>query len=273
MKPVAGAHLDLPPAVHPLAAAAPPLPSLAPSPSTLGFISSPAMADADVDVAAGLPKKRTFKKFSFRGVDLDALLDMSTDDLVKLFHARARRRFQRGLKRKPMALIKKLRKAVRSISQCLLYLLYRNAFCLHQISRNLKAFAEANSIETLMRKLSLDSQDYVYLTCVGLPLTSWPTRDLGDFLDLLEGEIKHHLKVKLLKALLAAHSKRAKTSLLPRGLLARRVPLPNCTHGSEYRYREAYRPPPKRIRYGRISQVPKQDTSIKIETICKLVED
>ncbi|KAB2094003.1 hypothetical protein ES319_A02G128500v1 [Gossypium barbadense] len=36
---------------------------------------------------------------------------MSTDELVKLFHARARRRFQRGLKRKPMALIKKLRKA------------------------------------------------------------------------------------------------------------------------------------------------------------------
>lgn len=42
--------------------------------------------------AAGQPKKRTFKKFSFRGVDLDALLDMSTDELAKLFSARARRR-------------------------------------------------------------------------------------------------------------------------------------------------------------------------------------
>ncbi len=71
------------------------------------------MADVEVDVAPGMPKKRTFKKFSFRGVDLDALLDMSTDELVKLFQARARRRFQRGLKRKPMALIKKLRKAKR----------------------------------------------------------------------------------------------------------------------------------------------------------------
>jgi len=72
-------------------------------------------ADVEVDAAAaaaGVPKKRTFKKFSFRGVDLDALLDMSTDELVKLFSARARRRFQRGLTRKPMALIKKLRKAV-----------------------------------------------------------------------------------------------------------------------------------------------------------------
>ncbi|RXH78255.1 hypothetical protein DVH24_001773 [Malus domestica] len=72
------------------------------------------IADVETDVAAaGVPKKRTFKKFSFRGVDLDALLDMSTDELVKLFPARARRRFQRGLKRKPMALIKKLRKAKR----------------------------------------------------------------------------------------------------------------------------------------------------------------
>ncbi|KAL8478162.1 hypothetical protein ACS0TY_030157 [Phlomoides rotata] len=50
------------------------------------------MADVDPEVAAGQPKKRTFKKFSFRGVDLDALLDMSTDDLVKLLSARARRR-------------------------------------------------------------------------------------------------------------------------------------------------------------------------------------
>ncbi|KAI3799713.1 hypothetical protein L1987_35012 [Smallanthus sonchifolius] len=77
-------------------------------------LSNPTMAEVEVDVAtAGAPKKRTFKKFSFRGVDLDALLDMSTDELVKLFTARARRRFQRGLKRKPMALIKKLRKAKR----------------------------------------------------------------------------------------------------------------------------------------------------------------
>jgi small subunit ribosomal protein S15e len=71
------------------------------------------MADLDPEVGSVQPKKRTFKKFTFRGVDLDALLDMSSDELVELFHARARRRFQRGLKRKPMALIKKLRKAKR----------------------------------------------------------------------------------------------------------------------------------------------------------------
>ncbi|XP_075209783.1 ribosomal protein S15 [Lycorma delicatula] len=56
-------------------------------------------------------KKRTFRKFTFRGVDLDQLLDMPVEQLMELMHARARRRFSRGLKRKPMALVKKLRKA------------------------------------------------------------------------------------------------------------------------------------------------------------------
>tara|TARA_B110001452_G_scaffold2800_2_gene2440 strand:- start:216 stop:644 length:429 start_codon:yes stop_codon:yes gene_type:complete len=58
-----------------------------------------------------LKKKRTFRKFTFRGVDLDALLDLTSEQLMDLVHARARRRFSRGLKRKPLALIKKLRKA------------------------------------------------------------------------------------------------------------------------------------------------------------------
>ncbi|RWS28410.1 40S ribosomal protein S15-like protein [Leptotrombidium deliense] len=58
-----------------------------------------------------LKKKRTFRKYTYRGVDLDQLLDMNTKQLTELFHARARRRLNRGLKRKPMALMKKLRKA------------------------------------------------------------------------------------------------------------------------------------------------------------------
>ena len=64
---------------------------------------------AEVDET--LKKKRAFRKFTFRGVDLDQLLDMPNDQLVELMHSRARRRFSRGLKRKPLALIKKLRKA------------------------------------------------------------------------------------------------------------------------------------------------------------------
>ncbi|KAH0905557.1 hypothetical protein HID58_037384, partial [Brassica napus] len=84
----------------------------------LSFCRDLTMADVEPEVAAaGVPKKRTFKKFAFKGVDLDALLDMSTDDLVKLFPSRIRRRFSRGLTRKPMALIKKLRKAKREAPQ------------------------------------------------------------------------------------------------------------------------------------------------------------
>ncbi|KAG6866570.1 hypothetical protein C0991_002055 [Blastosporella zonata] len=73
-----------------------------------------AQADSTVTdpaLAAELKKKRTFRTFSYRGVELDKLLDLSNEDFVELVHARARRRFQRGLKRRPMGLIKKLRKA------------------------------------------------------------------------------------------------------------------------------------------------------------------
>ncbi|KAL4352846.1 hypothetical protein GQ457_06G014740 [Hibiscus cannabinus] len=74
---------------------------------------------------AGLIRVTKNAQRIFRGVDLDALLDMSTDELVKLFPARARRRFQRGLKRKPMALIKKLRKA-EIYEGCLMLFLIRS---------------------------------------------------------------------------------------------------------------------------------------------------
>jgi len=44
--------------------------------------------------AAEEPKKsRSFRKFTYRGVDLDQLLDLKPDELVQLFHARARRRY------------------------------------------------------------------------------------------------------------------------------------------------------------------------------------
>ena len=56
-------------------------------------------------------KSRVFRKYSYRGVDLDQLLEMSNDKLVELFSARQRRRFSHGLKRKEISLIKKLRKA------------------------------------------------------------------------------------------------------------------------------------------------------------------
>ena len=70
----------------------------------------------DAEKAAELRKKRTFRKFTFRGIDLDKLLDYSNQDLMELFCARQRRKFCRGIKRKPIALLKKLRKAKRETS-------------------------------------------------------------------------------------------------------------------------------------------------------------
>jgi len=65
---------------------------------------------ADGPDAEALKKRRTFRKFTYRGVDLDQLLDMNNEQLMELFVCRIRRKFSRGLKRKPLALIKKLRK-------------------------------------------------------------------------------------------------------------------------------------------------------------------
>jgi small subunit ribosomal protein S15e len=65
----------------------------------------------DPKEAALLKKKRTFRKFTWQGVELEKLLDLTHEELMQMVGARARRRFTRGLKRKPMALIKRLRKA------------------------------------------------------------------------------------------------------------------------------------------------------------------
>ena len=57
-------------------------------------------------------KKRGLgKKFSYRGVDLDKLLDMSINDLMELLPARQRRKFSRGISRGPNTVLKKLRVA------------------------------------------------------------------------------------------------------------------------------------------------------------------
>merc|ERR1712115_76631 len=71
------------------------------------YTENQAMADADQ------PKKRTFRKYSYRGIDIEKLLDYSNQDLMEMFRARQRRKFSRGIKRKPIALLKKLRKAKR----------------------------------------------------------------------------------------------------------------------------------------------------------------
>ena len=45
----------------------------------------------DEEKVAELRKKRTFRKFLFRGIELDALLDLTNDELMNVVTARARR--------------------------------------------------------------------------------------------------------------------------------------------------------------------------------------
>jgi hypothetical protein len=52
----------------------------------------------DVNTCTEIKRKRAFRKFTYRGIDLDQLLDLSSEDLRDVVHARARRRFNRGLK-------------------------------------------------------------------------------------------------------------------------------------------------------------------------------
>ena len=53
---------------------------------------------ADEAQLADMKKKRTFRKFTYRGVDLDQLLDMNHEQLMELFPCRIRRKFSRGIK-------------------------------------------------------------------------------------------------------------------------------------------------------------------------------
>lgn len=64
---------------------------------------------------AELKKKRRFKTYFYRGIEVEKLLDLTHKDLMDLVHARARRRFKRGLKEKPKGFITRLRKAKKSV--------------------------------------------------------------------------------------------------------------------------------------------------------------
>ncbi|XP_054394545.2 small ribosomal subunit protein uS19-like [Pongo abelii] len=59
-------------------------------------------------------KKQTFRNFTYCGVDLDQPPDMSSEQLMQLYSAR--RRLNRGLRRKQHSLLKRLRKAKKEAS-------------------------------------------------------------------------------------------------------------------------------------------------------------
>ena len=69
--------------------------------------------DLDLEQIAELRKKRQFKKLTFRGLELEQLLDLNQTELLNFVNARARRRMKRATSSGPkyMALIKKIQAA------------------------------------------------------------------------------------------------------------------------------------------------------------------
>ena len=53
-------------------------------------------------------KKKTFKKSTYRGIELEKLLELNTEQLVKLLRSRQRRRFAHGIHQRYDRLLKKL---------------------------------------------------------------------------------------------------------------------------------------------------------------------
>lgn len=59
----------------------------------------------------GFVKRKSNKKFFYRGIEVQNLIGIPKVELLELLHARARRKFVRGLKGGAFHLIKRLRKA------------------------------------------------------------------------------------------------------------------------------------------------------------------
>lgn len=60
-------------------------------------------------------KDRTVRRYTYRGLQLEDLMQLKNEKLVELFGARQRRRFDRGLKHKYQRFIMKLRKAKKNL--------------------------------------------------------------------------------------------------------------------------------------------------------------
>jgi len=70
---------------------------------------------SDAHLTEAQKKAKRAKKFTYRGVELEKLLDLSNTELMELMCARQRRKFSRGISRAPTTLLKKLRKAKKDV--------------------------------------------------------------------------------------------------------------------------------------------------------------
>ena len=72
------------------------------------------MASNVAAAGSGAPKRKPFKKQIYRGIELDQLLEKSTEEVVSLLCSKQRRRFKHGMHPKYDRLIKKLKTAVKN---------------------------------------------------------------------------------------------------------------------------------------------------------------
>ena len=66
----------------------------------------------DINLSKHEERKRSLKKFTYRGVEMQNLLDLKERELFSLFPARLRRKFRNGIYKRQQTFLKKLRKAV-----------------------------------------------------------------------------------------------------------------------------------------------------------------
>ncbi|KAL0218506.1 hypothetical protein P9112_004159 [Eukaryota sp. TZLM1-RC] len=62
-------------------------------------------------------KKRAFRRYTFRGVDIEQLVDMPTSEFIELLDSRGRRKMLRGIGLKEKTLIEKLNKAKKACTE------------------------------------------------------------------------------------------------------------------------------------------------------------
>ncbi|KAH7819071.1 putative 40S ribosomal protein S15-1 [Monocercomonoides exilis] len=68
----------------------------------------------EINLSKHEERKRGLKKFTYRGVELQKLLDLKEQELFRLFPARLRRKFRTGIWKRQQTFLKKLRKAKRN---------------------------------------------------------------------------------------------------------------------------------------------------------------
>lgn len=75
------------------------------------------MSGEEVQEQGGFVKRKSNKSFYYRGIEVQNLIGIPKVELLEMLHARARRKFVRGLKPGALHLLKRLRKAKKNAAE------------------------------------------------------------------------------------------------------------------------------------------------------------